>query len=292
MTAPKIPTFETPFLIKNKLPAAQVPLDITGKAFIFVAGLHRSGTSVLHRIIREHPEVTGFNATGSPEDEGQHLQSVYPVAKLFGGAGRFAFYPESRLTEESSLISAEAQRRLLCEWRPYLDESKRYIVEKSPPNLIRMRFLQALIPDCMFICIVRHPVAVAMATAKWSKTTISELIFHWLLAHEILVEDAPEIARITVIRYEDLVMDPNNMIPSIYDDLGLRAHKCTELVRNANSNYLSTNDTTIEHIAFLERIIWKGSIAERFGYSLVPPYVHPPYHELLKTANVARASRS
>ena len=57
------------------------------KTLIFVAGLHRSRTSLLHKVISSHPEVSGFSQTGVPEDEGQHLQSVYKSAKSFGGAG-------------------------------------------------------------------------------------------------------------------------------------------------------------------------------------------------------------
>ena len=57
------------------------------KTFISIAGLHRPGTFLLHKIISSHPEVSGFSLIGVPEDEGQHLQSVYKSAKTFGGAG-------------------------------------------------------------------------------------------------------------------------------------------------------------------------------------------------------------
>jgi len=43
---------------------------------VFVAGLHRSGTSLVHRCLAAHPDVSGFADTGVPEDEGQHLQTV------------------------------------------------------------------------------------------------------------------------------------------------------------------------------------------------------------------------
>ena len=47
--------------------------------YVFVGGLHRSGTSLLARSLEAHPSVSGFRDTGVPEDEGQHLQSVYPA---------------------------------------------------------------------------------------------------------------------------------------------------------------------------------------------------------------------
>ena len=48
--------------------------------FVFLAGLHRSGTTLLARLLAAHPEVSGFSGTGAPADEGQLLQSVYPAA--------------------------------------------------------------------------------------------------------------------------------------------------------------------------------------------------------------------
>ncbi|MDH8276096.1 sulfotransferase, partial [Klebsiella pneumoniae] len=57
-------------------------------------------------------------------------------------------------------------------------------MEKSPPNLLRLRLLQAVFPDAAFVVIVRHPVAVAYATQFWAKTPPLEQIEHWLIAHE------------------------------------------------------------------------------------------------------------
>ena len=36
---------------------------------------------------------------------------------------------------------------MLATWSPYFDLDKRILVEKSPPNLLRFRFLQAAFPD-------------------------------------------------------------------------------------------------------------------------------------------------
>ena len=63
--------------------------------FVFLAGLHRSGTTLLARLLAAHPDISGLSGTGVPADEGQHLQSVYPAAKVYGGPGRFGFAPES-----------------------------------------------------------------------------------------------------------------------------------------------------------------------------------------------------
>ena len=85
---------------------------------LFVAGLHRSGTSLLHGILAEHPDISGFADTGVPEDEGQHLQSVFQPAKRYGGPGKFAFQPESALDESSPLISDANRDKLLAQDQP------------------------------------------------------------------------------------------------------------------------------------------------------------------------------
>ena len=99
---------------------------------VFVAGLHRSGTTPVLRLLAAHPEVSGFHDTGVKEDEGQHLQDVYPPARTYGGAGRFALDPRAHLTERSELVSVASAQRLLDAWTPHWDLDRRLLVEKSP----------------------------------------------------------------------------------------------------------------------------------------------------------------
>ncbi|MGH3016642.1 MAG: sulfotransferase family protein, partial [Gaiellaceae bacterium] len=160
---------------------------------VFVGGLHRSGTSLLTRCLMQHPLVSGFEGTGVPEDEGQHLQTVYRPAKDFGGPGRFAFDPDVRLAEDSPLVTDESRRRLMEEWGRWWDTTKPVLVEKSPPNLVRGRFLQALFPGARLVMMQRHPLAVAYATQKWSRTSLRSLVRHWLAAHEAFEEDRPRL---------------------------------------------------------------------------------------------------
>src|SRR5215472_9354402 len=103
-----------------------------GHKLVFLAGLHRSGTTLLARLLAAHPEVSGFSGTGVPADEGQHLQDVYPPAAVYGGPGRFGFAPESHLTEESPLVSEESANKLFEEWSAHWDTSRGVLLEKSP----------------------------------------------------------------------------------------------------------------------------------------------------------------
>jgi hypothetical protein len=127
---------------------------------------------------------------------------VYLIGQR-SGPGRFALDPGCHLTESSPLVSRASRERLLEEWGPYWRANAAVRVEKSPPNLIRMRFLQALFPESAFLMVMRHPVAVACATQKWSHTSWTTLIHHWVAAHEIMLADSAHVSRVHVIRYED-----------------------------------------------------------------------------------------
>ena len=224
--------------IKDQFKPAGIPLE--DKTFIFLAGLHRSGTSLLHEIIREHPEISGFSQTGVPKDEGQHLQTVYEPAKSFGGPGKFVFDPRSYMNESHPLATNESAIAIFEQWSKYYDFSCNYLVEKSPPNIIRTRYLQKLFPGSKFVAILRHPIAVSFATQKWSKTPISSLIEHSLRAYEIFLGDIEFLDSIYIIRYEEFVCEPQKTVDAIYGFLGLEPIAIHHEVRkNVNEKYFS-----------------------------------------------------
>jgi len=197
-------------------------VHLDGNRLVFVAGLHRSGTTPLARCLAGHPQVSGFSGTPATEDEGQHLQDVYPPARRYGGTGRFALDPRAHLTEDSPLATEENARRLFAQWRPYWDLSKPVLVEKSPPNLVMTRFLQALYPDASFVVVVRHPVVVCLSSRKWTRgRSLDALLRNWFAAHDIFSADAPHLARVHLVLYENLVTRSDHTLAGIRDFLGL-----------------------------------------------------------------------
>ena len=240
---------------------------------VFICGLHRSGTSILHKTLSGSKFFSGFHDTGIFEDEGQHLQSVYPPDMDFGGPGKFAFNENSRLNENSELINAENREKLLKEWGKYWDEQKPIWIEKSPPNLIRMRFLQEMFPEAYFITISRHPIAVSLATKKWSKTPIDNLIKHWVTAHEIYLEDRKKIKKELYFSYEEMVQYPERVMKEVENFLKTDISFVNNF-KNFNGKYYDIwNEDKIWQ--FLKRHNKKKSIelyendVNKLGYSLV-----------------------
>ncbi|MFP4123919.1 MAG: sulfotransferase family protein [Coleofasciculus sp.] len=189
--------------------------------FLFIGGLHRSGTSLLAQTLSKHPQISGFDNTGAMEDEGQWLQSVYSPAKVYGGPGRFCFNPSSFLDEASDLVSPENAQMLWQQWQPYWDLNQPVLLEKSPPNLVRSRFLQAMFPNSWFIMVLRHPIPVSYATQKWSQTSIYSLIEHWLIGHERFKRDQGFLQNVLILNYEDFIDHYSEILPKIYDFVGV-----------------------------------------------------------------------
>ena len=248
-----------------------------GHQFVFLAGLHRSGTTLLARLLAAHPEISGFSETGVPADEGQHLQSVYPAAKDYGGPGRFGFAPESHLTEASPLASEESASKLFEEWSPHWDLSRRLLLEKSPPNLLKTRFLQALFPGSAFVVIVRHPIPVSIPTARWRGTRRYDRLFeHWLRCHALFEADRVHLGRAHVLTYEQLVRDPAGVLSGIFRFLGLDPIPPSEPVEGgANEKYFAQwqelkRDLRMRAYLDLVSLRYERRV-RRYGYSLLSP---------------------
>jgi hypothetical protein len=245
--------------------------------FVFLAGLHRSGTTLLARLLGAHPQISGFSGTGAPADEGQHLQSVYPSDHEYGRPGRFGFAPEMHLTESSPLVSERNATALFEEWSPHWDLSRPLLLEKSPPNLLKTRFLQALYPTSSFVVIVRHPIPVSIPTAKWRGTRRYDRMFeHWLRCHALFEADREHLERVHVLQYEQLVNDPAAELRAIFDFLELESIPPSEAVdTGANEKYFRRwrelkRDLRMRAYLDLVSLRYERRI-RHYGYSLLFP---------------------
>lgn len=196
---------------------------LTDIFFLFIAGLHRSGTSLFHQILRDHPQISGFSNAGAPQDEGQHLQSVFKPAKRYGGPGWYGFFPGSHLTENSSMATDENAEKLYSQWGKYWNMERDIYVEKSPFNIVIPRLLQKLFPNSYFITVYRHPIAVTMATLKtrFPQLRVPLVIKHWLKCYQKFEEDNIHLKNVMTFKYEDLIDDPPKILSKVYRFIGV-----------------------------------------------------------------------
>lgn len=250
------------------------PSSIDPARLVFIGGLHRSGTTALGRMLSTHAAMSGFEDTGAEEDEGQHLQSVYPVAQTYGGPGRFARKAAAHLIEPTAAEAVRARTNLMESWAPHWDLERPLLVEKSPPNLMMGRYLQAVFPGSSLVVIIRHPIVVALSTKKWTRReTLERLVRHWFIAHDTLLDDSDRLERVLVLRYEDLIAEPARELGAIGDFLGLDSRIDSGLLDTARSDRYVDMWESMRTSGPLDRvqrsrIIGRfGERIEEFGYS-------------------------
>jgi hypothetical protein len=248
--------------------------NIRKHKFIFICGLHRSGTSLLYKILKEQKNISGLSKTNVIEDEGQHVQTVYPPANKYGGPGRFGFNEASFLNQNSELITKQNQDTLFNEWSKYWDLKNEYLLEKSPPNLVRTLFLQEMFPNSYFITLFRHPIATSLATKKWSKTSHHSLIKHWLICHKQYLKDKPKLKHSLDIKYEDMVNNSEITMKRISKFLGVQIKTPSiEIKKEINNKYLMLWQKNKKNI-FYKRSVRKAELEfekeiNKFGYSFI-----------------------
>ena len=229
--------------------------------YLFVGGLHRSGTSLLAACVEGHPDVRGFVAPPVPEAEGVFLQGAIPHDATAGIPGRFADEEGSHLTEGGRFDTAEVRDRLRSDWEPWFAPGGTWRIEKSPVNLLRARLYQQLFPACQFVFVVRHPLAVARATAKWSDRGEAALIGHWDRAHEILLGDLPRLHNWLVVRFEDFCAAPERELARIFAFMELEPCPPARDVRpDLNEPYFAEGPAAAN-----------SRMAGRFGYAMDAP---------------------
>lgn len=239
---------------------------------VFVCGLHRSGTTVLARDIARFRDCTAFQNTGALMDEGQYLQEVYPTDNAFGGAGKFGFASQAHLTETSPLLTPAHISRLQQSWEKYWEAGKPVRIEKTPGNLLMTRFLQAAFENACFVVIKRHPLAVSLATRKWSRTSLASLFEHWLRCHAIFDEDKTHLRRVYELKYEDYVRDPGTHLKRIADFVGVERPAVAETSKDYNRAYFEVWTEMLQKSRYRAHYRQVASMfEERFavhGYSL------------------------
>ena len=176
---------------------------------------------------------------------------------MAGIPGDWAEAPDAHLVEGSKHDRRETRDRLADDWSRWYPPGGTWRVEKSPVNLLRSRLYQQFFPASQFVFVVRHPVAVARATAKWSDRSEAELIGHWERAHTILLGDLPHLHNWMVVRFEDLTAEPERELARAFRFLRLQpVEPPREIEPDLNEPYFAGGPPATP----------LGLAAEAFGY--------------------------
>lgn len=186
---------------------------------VFIAGMPRSGTTLLEQIISSHSEAEAAGEVGRWDDLRETFFGEIGTQSLSG----FAL----------NVVNQNILRRYgneIVRILEFVSNSKaKKIVEKTPRAMASMGFIKLCCPNTKFIHILRHPLDSFISSYQSSFASghtyardqleyAKEYVWH-LLMMRLWQQRFPE--NILTVKYEDLVRDPEIHARKIIHYIGL-----------------------------------------------------------------------
>lgn len=239
--------------------------------WVMIVGCNNSGTTLLHDVLAASGRFSYM------EHEGQRYTRAIPPARRKGHERVWTEHIEDlRLDETDSLSSVP---RLVFDWSMELSTPiKPRILEKTPANAVRMRWLQRAFPRSSFIGIVRNGYAVAEGIKRKGGKDVRRGARHWRCVNEVMLNDARHLRRFLLVRYEDFVQRRYETLERIAGFLGVPvadleqgfARVDAKLAGGSGRGIEDMNERCIERLSREElRIITAeaGDLLRQFGYA-------------------------
>jgi hypothetical protein len=222
--------------------------------WVFIIGCYGSGTTLLNKMLATHPMI------GSLPEEGQFLTDQLPTPRSFGLSRLWALRPEHFYLDENSPGCRRALK-IKRQWGAHFNDLMRPIlIEKSVPNMARIRWLEKNFAPAHFIAIIRSPYAVAESIRRKKSNALEDCAQQWLKSNEIMLRDLEHVKNKYIMQYEKLTENPNEIWQEVLDFLGIdnqkgdiselkwQIHGQDSRITNMNARYvdsLSKQDLTI-----------------------------------------------
>jgi len=185
---------------------------------VFIVGMPRSGTTLMERIIANHPRAAGAG----------ELPEIWRIAKLLmpnhGARGDLA-HARRELTAATLAQHASDYLRALGQGRPDAER----IVDKMPTNFFLLGLIRVLFPKAAILHAVRNPLDTCLScyfqnftSIRWSSDLelIGRVYGLYRQAMDYWGATLPAGA-IVDIRYEDLVTEPEQQARRMLEACGL-----------------------------------------------------------------------
>lgn len=255
---------------ETKIALTPVPKD---KTWLFLVGCYNSGTTLLAELLGNHPEISALPTEG-------HFITDQFVKDYDIGLPRMWVEREDlfRLNEDDE---GPDPLRLTKEWAMRLDCRKPVLLEKSPPNSAKTRWLQKHFENVHFVGIIRDPYAVSEGITRKADPMhlpdswpIEMSAYQWMRSNQVLQQDAEHLKRFMWVTYEELAEDTIGTLNKITEFVGLQGfdhfeadrnwsiHERNEQVRNMNAE--SIKRLSQEQIERITQVA--GEMIDTFGY--------------------------
>ncbi|MDX1645012.1 MAG: sulfotransferase [Thermoanaerobaculia bacterium] len=151
----------------------RLPRPAPVEAPIFVAGMGRSGTTLLGKILSLHPRVGFLNEPKALWHVAVGREDI--VGSYQRGPARYRLDPDD--------ATPETRRRLERLFAAYLRwTGRRRVVDKSPEVVYRADFVRAIFPRARLLYPVRNGWAVCRSVERWStrhRRTVGDEVHDW-----------------------------------------------------------------------------------------------------------------
>ncbi|VAW80320.1 hypothetical protein MNBD_GAMMA12-2377 [hydrothermal vent metagenome] len=243
------------------------------KTWVFLVGCYNSGTTLLAELLSQHPSISALPTEG-------HFITDQFIKDYEIGLPRMWVEREDlfRMNEDDT---GPDPVRLTKEWAMRLDCHKPVLLEKSPPNSAKTRWLQKHFENAHFIGIIRNAYTVSEGITRKANPThlinswpIEMSAYQWLRSNQILEQDAVHLKKFMWVKYEDLTADVIGTLNKITEFVGIdhfqkfkkdqdwSIHERNEQVRNMNSE--SINRLSSEQIKIINQVA--GDMIDSLGY--------------------------
>lgn len=188
-------------------------LKLADYFWLFILGVNNSGSTILSRVLEMHSSIRSLPQEGQLVTEALPRPDHLGVPRLWT-----ARLNEFRWTEDSNPYPALQAKK---DWIRLFPNRPGILLEKSPPNTVRARWLQKNFQPSRFLTIVRSPYAVCEGIRRRQGYSLEEAAQHWVRANRCLIMDAPYLEKCLWVKYEEFTANPAHCMEKIQKYLGL-----------------------------------------------------------------------
>jgi hypothetical protein len=214
--------------------------------------------------------LEGQNYTDQLKRDILKRQGITPPRPL---RRRWATIPEITRMDENE--TGPNVTRLKRQWGGrFNDPTRPVLIEKSPTDILRVRWYQKNFENAYFIGIIRNGFAVAEGIRRKEGYDIRTAALQWANVNSFLLSDFEHLQRQKIIRYETLSEKPEAVIREICEFIGISQdeiavegdwsiHKKVSSIKNMN--WRSFERLSEEDYQIIEEAA--GYMLKRLGYS-------------------------
>lgn len=189
---------------------SDAPTDVpSGGRPIFIVGPMGSGTTLMRLIVDSHDNIAIAQETSIMR---AYLAHKWIPFHRHGGDwyGRLGWSDDELDTRMREFYAGMFERFAA-------DQGKRRWGDKTPWHAWHLTELARVFPDAVFIAMVRQPGAVATSVSERFRQTWGGAVTHWVKTTTEQVQRGIELGdRLLMVRYEDLVTDPETTLREVF----------------------------------------------------------------------------